>query len=204
MRKQNLFLCIAIAIPIVIAVLLIVKVNRDDKRNREAIAQLGRESMLLAPVQHEQLELLDFNLMNIARSEVGDVNGRQFVFSDSLKADKTIVIYISAYYCKDCVNFVLGHIGALNDKVSCDKVVVLADKYLPRDLHVFARTNGFENDFYLPKDEVLKNKMDKVGMPVMFVVDKNSGNVSHVFVPHKEVPEYFVEYIDIVTGYVCD
>ena len=54
MKKQNLFLCIAIVVSVVIAVLLIVKVNRDDKRNREAIAQLGRESMLLAPVQHEQ------------------------------------------------------------------------------------------------------------------------------------------------------
>lgn len=120
MKKQNLFLCIAIVVSVVIAVLLIVKVNRDDKRNREAIAQLGRESMLLAPVQHEQLELLDFNLMNIARSEVGDVNGGQFILSDSLKADKTIVIYISAYYCKDCVDFVLGHIGVLNEKASCD------------------------------------------------------------------------------------
>lgn len=204
MKKQNLFLCIAIVVSIVIAVLLIVKVNRDDKRNREAIAQLGRESMLLAPVQHEQLELLDFNLMNIARSEVGDVNGGQFILSDSLKADKTIVIYISAYYCKDCVDFVLGHIGALNEKASCDKVVVMADKYLPRDLHVFARTNGIENDFYLTKDDKLKNKMEKVGMPVVFVVDRNSGDISHVFVPHKEVPEYFAEYIDIVTGYVCD
>ncbi len=51
---------------------------------------------------------------------------------------------------------------------------------------------------------MLKNKMEYVGMPVVFVVDKSSGKISHVFVPHKEVPEYFNKYIDIATKYVCE
>ena len=51
--------------------------------------------MLFAPVQHEQLELLDFNLTDVAHSEVSDINGNKFILSDSLKADKTIMIYIA-------------------------------------------------------------------------------------------------------------
>lgn len=86
---------IAIPIPIALSILLFIKVNRYDKLNREAIARLSRENMLFAPVQHEQLELLDFNLTDVAHSEVSDINGNKFILSDSLKADKTIMIYIA-------------------------------------------------------------------------------------------------------------
>ncbi len=69
---------------------------------------------------------------------------------------------------------------------------------------MFARTNGIENDFYLPENPASINKTEYAGVPVVFVVDKNSNHISHVFVPHKEVSEYFAKYIDITTGYVCD
>ncbi len=202
MKKQNLFLYIAIVASIVLSVLLFVKVIIDDKINKEAIAQLGRENMLLGPILQEQLELSDFSLINIADSKVCDINGNHFVLSDSLKTDKTIVIYISMYYCKDCVNFVLEHIKILNDRISRDKVVILADKYIPRDINVFARANGIKNNFYTPEDRKLQDKMENVGMPVVFIADKNSGDISHVFVPHKEVPQYFAKYIDIVAEYM--
>ncbi len=100
MKKQTLLLYAVVAASIILSLSLFIKVNKDYKHNKEVIARLNRENMLFAPVQSEQLELLDFSLFDVTRLEVSDINGEKSALSDMLKAGKTIVIYIRSIIAK--------------------------------------------------------------------------------------------------------
>lgn len=122
------------------------------------------------------------------------------VFIDSIIGNcPKLVIRYSSLNCHTCIDSLVTNAKNLSQILGRDNICIFAKYHSDSDFRVFWRTNN--NYFRIFQAESQITRLDSINKPYMFVLNSNK-TISHIFLPHKEIPEMTKWYLDIVTNHI--
>lgn len=195
--KKNIYICISV-LNIIIAFIIGYFIQRVTFKNNTS----GYENYgdLLIQIMDDQIlsyknESLYINSDGIITGE----NVKDIPISDlSISTNKLILRY-SMSNCSDCINYVLDVIKNNTHMLNNVDVIIWGNFQYARDAYVYKKINNIPYKVYHVKDSILP--LDKLEIPYFFLLDKDN-QVSHVFIPRKEIHQNTINYLNIINELV--
>jgi hypothetical protein len=191
MKKGIIYVVLPVFMATIMTGTYLIHHKQEEKDNRQISKY--EESILNKTLVEERFALIKNIGYSLSDSlYLLNLKNRQIRIDSILTEEMYFVLFFSAEYCSDCVNYSLTEIKKFLLDVSANKVLIFAAKYQIRDLFVFSKSYHFETQFY--SIESLNLPIEQLNEPFMFLLDKEL-NPSCFFVPRKEIHEQTEAYL---------
>lgn len=130
---------------------------------------------------------------------IEDPQNNQLFIDSIIDNCPKLVLRYSSLNCHTCIDSLVTNAQKLSQVLGRDNICIFAKYHSDSDFRVFWRTNN--NYFRIFQVESQITRLDSINKPYMFVLNSDN-SISHLFLPHKEIPEMTKWYLDVVTEYL--
>ncbi|MBO7598763.1 MAG: hypothetical protein J6T70_17130 [Bacteroidales bacterium] len=150
---------------------------------------------------YRKLIQADSSRMILQNIDIVNTHKQKEVIDSVLRKNPILVIRYSSLSCHTCIDSVVNKARLLSQTLGRENICIFANYHSDSDFKVFWRTNN--NYFRIYSVVSAIKRIDKFNTPYMFVLN-NDKTISHLFIPHKEIPEMTKWYLDVVQQYLME
>lgn len=152
------------------------------------VLQLAKNINLMS--ENSAFEILDNPQLE---SESGEIIHLKDIEIDKYK----LLLRYNEFTCMNCVYKEMGNIKELVESIGVENVLLLGAYRNRNYLFRNKRINQIKLPVFNMPLGALKNKVEHINLPYMFLVD-NNWRVQNFFIPHKELPQLSRTYFEII------
>lgn len=170
-------------------------------RTSNSTIETGRNYYVLQQLAYDYRRIIQSDSLRTITSDLKIIStSKDTVTIDSVvnKSPKLIIRY-SSLNCHTCIDSLVQNARQVSQSLGRDNICLFANYNSESDFRQFWRSNNLYFRIYSVESKIIN--ADDFDTPYMFVLNPDH-TISHLFVPHKTIPEMTKWYLDIVYGYL--
>lgn len=188
---------------IIIAFLLVVDVFMllFLLRTSDSSVETGRNYYVLQQLAYDYRRIIQSDSVRKIPSDLIIISTSKDTISIDSVVNNTpkLIIRYSSLNCHTCIDSLVQNAKQVSQLLGRDNICLFANYNSESDFRQFWRTNNLYFRIYSVESKIIN--ADDFDTPYMFVLNPDH-TISHLFIPHKTIPEMTKWYLDIICDYL--